>query len=309
MKKKIETWLLGFIDAIFAVLPYKSPSLKDFFRCRLIAHRGQYDNVRVMENTLEAFSLAVRAGVWGIELDVRFTRDGVPVVFHDEDLLRLFGIDALISDFFFSQLQTRFPSIPSLKEVVDDFRGQIHFMVEIKAMSSELREKHAETLYSTLEGLLPVEDFHLLALDIDIFSFLKIFPPACLIAVGRWNFSAFSREAIHKPWAGVAGHYLFVRDRHIRRHHEIGQGIGTGQINSLRCLYREIGRGVDWIFIDRPLELIRSLEKRHIVFEKNNLVFSRSQRSMESIGRRILPTCQPFHKDIPGDRVSKDILG
>jgi glycerophosphoryl diester phosphodiesterase len=52
----------------------------------IIAHRG--DSAHAPENTLEAARLgrAKRADAW--ELDVQLTRDGIPVVLHDESLLR-----------------------------------------------------------------------------------------------------------------------------------------------------------------------------------------------------------------------------
>jgi glycerophosphoryl diester phosphodiesterase len=52
----------------------------------IIAHRGA--SVVAPENTLAAFALAMESGADGIELDVRLSRDGVPVVIHDETLRR-----------------------------------------------------------------------------------------------------------------------------------------------------------------------------------------------------------------------------
>jgi glycerophosphoryl diester phosphodiesterase len=48
---------------------------------RVVAHRGASAAER--ENTVAAFALAVRIGADGIELDVRRTADGAPVVHHD----------------------------------------------------------------------------------------------------------------------------------------------------------------------------------------------------------------------------------
>ncbi|MBC7780275.1 MAG: glycerophosphodiester phosphodiesterase [Proteobacteria bacterium] len=48
----------------------------------VFAHRGHH--VVFPENTLQAFDAAVRVGADGIETDVRMSRDGVPVLFHDE---------------------------------------------------------------------------------------------------------------------------------------------------------------------------------------------------------------------------------
>jgi glycerophosphoryl diester phosphodiesterase len=52
----------------------------------VIAHRGASGSAP--ENTLPAFELAVRQGADAIELDVRVTRDGIPVVLHDATLDR-----------------------------------------------------------------------------------------------------------------------------------------------------------------------------------------------------------------------------
>jgi len=48
----------------------------------VIAHRGA--SLIAPENTLAAFALAMESGADGIELDVRLSRDGVPVVIHEE---------------------------------------------------------------------------------------------------------------------------------------------------------------------------------------------------------------------------------
>ena len=64
---------------------------RDWYRARvarplILAHRG--DSFRAPENTLEAARLGHEAGADGWELDVQLTRDGVPIVLHDESLLR-----------------------------------------------------------------------------------------------------------------------------------------------------------------------------------------------------------------------------
>ena len=52
----------------------------------IIAHRG--DLSTAPENTLPAFQRALAAGADGVELDVRLTRDGQLIVFHDRHLER-----------------------------------------------------------------------------------------------------------------------------------------------------------------------------------------------------------------------------
>jgi glycerophosphoryl diester phosphodiesterase len=50
----------------------------------VIAHRGASDEAP--ENTIAAFRKAHEAGADGVECDVVFTRDDVPVIIHDDDL-------------------------------------------------------------------------------------------------------------------------------------------------------------------------------------------------------------------------------
>ena len=52
----------------------------------VVAHRG--DSFHAPENTLEAARLAWQTGAAAWELDVQLTRDGVPVLLHDQSLLR-----------------------------------------------------------------------------------------------------------------------------------------------------------------------------------------------------------------------------
>lgn len=56
-----------------------------------VAHRG--DPYRVRENTLPSIRSALERGADAVEVDVRVTRDGVPVLLHDATLKRLWGHD------------------------------------------------------------------------------------------------------------------------------------------------------------------------------------------------------------------------
>jgi glycerophosphoryl diester phosphodiesterase len=63
-------------------LPHKPPF-------EIIAHRGGARNVDflpVSENTTDMLKMAARLGATGVEIDVRLTKDGVPVIFHDSFL-------------------------------------------------------------------------------------------------------------------------------------------------------------------------------------------------------------------------------
>jgi glycerophosphoryl diester phosphodiesterase len=74
----------------------------------LIAHRGGTD--RFPELTIEAAQFSLTLGADYVELDIRFTKDEVPVIAHDEDCLRLFGIATKVSEMRAEQfLALRYP--------------------------------------------------------------------------------------------------------------------------------------------------------------------------------------------------------
>ncbi|MDO4572863.1 MAG: glycerophosphodiester phosphodiesterase [Clostridia bacterium] len=71
---------------------------------KCIAHRGF--SSRYPENTMPAFEKAAEIGADGAEFDVQLTKDGVPVIFHDESLKRITGCDALVSELRLEELRT-----------------------------------------------------------------------------------------------------------------------------------------------------------------------------------------------------------
>lgn len=118
------------------------------------AHRGLYDNENgVPENSLAAFRAAMEAGV-GVELDVRLTKDGRIVVFHDNTLDRLCGVSGRVEDCTLYELkQLRLlgtdEAIPLFTDVWSLLaEGRVPAIVEIKAgvRSTELCEKLVERL-------------------------------------------------------------------------------------------------------------------------------------------------------------------
>ena len=64
---------------------------------RPIAHRGLHDRGRgIIENTASAFAAAIEKG-YAIECDVQLSRDGIPMIFHDDDLDRLTGVEGPVN--------------------------------------------------------------------------------------------------------------------------------------------------------------------------------------------------------------------
>lgn len=97
----------------------------------IIAHRGA--NRFATENTLPAFKKAIDLGCDGVELDVRLTRDNRVVVFHDDKLLRLFGIDEMVSELSYEKLRRLTDEkVPLLYDVLNVIKGMRFINIELK---------------------------------------------------------------------------------------------------------------------------------------------------------------------------------
>ncbi|XP_021952266.1 lysophospholipase D GDPD1 [Folsomia candida] len=79
------------------------------FTAAHISHRG--GSAEGYENTIRAFRNAIDKGTDMLELDVRLTKDGRVVVFHDADLSRMTGKNVKISDLEYSQLPILCPAV------------------------------------------------------------------------------------------------------------------------------------------------------------------------------------------------------
>lgn len=121
---------------LFLIAPSRESGRFSQFLGRTYAHRGLYrENQSITENTLEAFDKAAGLG-YGIELDIRFTKDKKIVVFHDNTLKRFAGKDVRIDEMEYEELAgISLPGhshIPLFTEVLDCVRGRVPLIVEIK---------------------------------------------------------------------------------------------------------------------------------------------------------------------------------
>jgi glycerophosphoryl diester phosphodiesterase len=199
---------------------------------------------------LPAFQRALEVGAWAIELDVRFTKDGVPVINHDPDLGRLHRSDGRIEDLKFAEVQSRAPMVPTLETVL---ALPAHFMIELKIAATD---EQVQTLAQRLAHLSPKENYHILSLRGDFFREHSALPPEAWILVGELNMTGTYREARDRNFGGVAGHYVTLTRNLIERLHSDKLVAGTGFAPSKNIFRREWNQGVDWVFTNRIADLV-----------------------------------------------------
>jgi glycerophosphoryl diester phosphodiesterase len=132
---------------------------------QFVAHRGYA--ARYPENTLEAIEAAIAAGALFVEMDIQFSKDGIPVVYHDDTLSRTSGIPGSLFDHTASELlllpahepkrfgpQFNGVKIPSGEALVALIARHpaVHFYVELKEES--IHRFTADFCLRTLANLL-----------------------------------------------------------------------------------------------------------------------------------------------------------
>lgn len=151
---------------LFAIMPSltKNKTLNGIITTDF-AHRGLHAIEKgIAENSLSAFSLAVENG-FGIELDVRLTKDNRLVVFHDNDTTRICGVDGKINKMTIDEikklrLSNTSDTIPLLSEVLSLVDGKVPLLIEIKTENNtKAIMEQCFKLLDDYKGVFVVESF------------------------------------------------------------------------------------------------------------------------------------------------------
>jgi len=232
----------------------------------ILAHRGASPaGSDVVENTLEAFGLALDLGADGVELDARPTADGVLVVHHDATWSpRLPGVgDRAGRPIAATDSAHRPPVVPTLAEVLDRCagRGSSRPLVNIE-LKADPGPAAATTTARALVDLLQrragrdrvvVSSFDVTLLDAvrDLLGRDPGRPPLAWLttspvdAAAARGLVARGLSAIH-PVVGVVDEAL------VRVAHDVGLGVGVWTVNDPADLRRMTALGVDVVITDRP---------------------------------------------------------
>ena len=154
--------LVGVAVYLFMIKPGPRRDLRAYGT--KFAHRGLWDE-QSPENSLAAMKKAVEAG-YGIEFDIHLTRDGQVVVFHDDTLIRMCGVEGRVEDKTYAELcemrlldsDQKIPLLTELLEVVD---GRVPLLVELKGESGNTSLcPVADAILSAYKGPYIIESFN-----------------------------------------------------------------------------------------------------------------------------------------------------
>lgn len=137
----------------------------NFLKTNLIAHRGYHSKeLGIPENSMKAFKRAIDNN-YIIELDAHLLKDGNVVVFHDDNLKRLTGIDKLIKNTTYDEIKklkiyNTDQTIPLLTDVLKLVNCKVPLLIEIKYdVKTGLLEKKLIEILQNYRGLYAFQSF------------------------------------------------------------------------------------------------------------------------------------------------------
>jgi len=105
----------------------------------IFGHRGAGSHEP--ENTLRAIRWALRNGADGVEVDVRITKDGIPVLIHDESVDRTTNGSGIVKDFLLRDLKRldagKGEEIPTLKEAIEVIKHRGKLLLHVKTLEAK----------------------------------------------------------------------------------------------------------------------------------------------------------------------------
>ena len=231
------------------------------------AHRG--GSIEAPENTLESFKYAIDLGSAYIETDVQLSADGIPFIFHDNDLSRLLGKDIIFNSLHSNEInQLRlFESyqIPTLEEALKKFPGA-YFQIDVKT---------DEVALPTMQVIQDLGAFNRVCIASFSSKRLKLvkknFPETCLsmgpmeiLKLLLSSFGLYNKKVQGDCLQIPIYHYgiKLVTKRFVKFVQSLGLKIHVWTINDENTMQKLINIGVDGIITDRP-KLLKDVLSRN----------------------------------------------
>jgi glycerophosphoryl diester phosphodiesterase len=244
----------------------------------IIGHRGA--SAVAPENTLASFRRAIEEGADGIEFDVQLSRDGVPVIIHDNTLRRTGLRPERVVELSAQELQTvdagswfssigeyRGEKIPTLQQLLEDFSNNSALLyLELKCNASEIPEIVSATAdllekYSIGDRTI-VECFDLPAIE----AMKQRAPDIKTAALFEPRFSnpsnlLFGQSLVARAVASganeIALHHSLAKKRTIQAARDVGLSVVVWTVDDPRWIQRSQDHGVECLITNDPALMLR----------------------------------------------------
>jgi glycerophosphoryl diester phosphodiesterase len=230
----------------------------------IIGHRGA--SAVAPENTMTAFREAIAAGSDGIEFDVRLSRDGVPVIIHDNSLRRTTGLPHRIADLTWPELEALNVEVPGLEQLFTLFETNNSMLfLEMKCDSPSEHRPLAEACCKLIDehsfkGRVFIECFDSRALEVvkTIDSGIKT---ATLFHSALSTPSVLLDQRIIDQTtaigaSAVALHHRLARERLVQKAKDAGLHVAVWTVDDPAWIEHARAIGVDALITNDPAAML-----------------------------------------------------
>lgn len=235
----------------------------------MVAHRGASSDHP--ENTLAAFEGAIAAGADAVELDVRLTADGIPVILHDAETGVVTDGSGPLDSMTLAEVKRLWvggEEVPTLDEALSLLSGRVTVDVEVKNLPGEAsfdspREGVVHAVADSLQrvafsGIVLVSSFNWLSIE----RARELLPEA---ETGFLTITGIDPRAA-LVYAKARGHdyvlphveaLLQAGEAFVTEVHEAGLRVGTWTVDEEDRLATLFGWGVDAVASNVPAVAVR----------------------------------------------------
>ncbi|MGB4758769.1 MAG: glycerophosphodiester phosphodiesterase [Candidatus Saccharimonadales bacterium] len=212
-------------------------------QCLVIGHRGTD-----LGNSKDAFSKAINMGVDAIEMDVRVTKDGVPVIAHDEDIKNF-----PVKSTSLRQLRTVEPNLLTLAEALEHCSGT-PLIIEIKP------HVDVRPIFTVLKSLpeSKLQQYKIASFDPRVLKkFLKEMPELPRFVLEKWSGVHAGYKCRRAKTTNVIMAKRGLWGFYIRAVTKRGYTLYTYTLDNPKKANRWIRAGLSGIITDHPERFIR----------------------------------------------------
>lgn len=220
----------------------------------IIGHRGA--SAVALENTMPAFEAAIAAGADGIEFDVHLSRDGQPVIIHDETLQRTHGLRRRVADLTVDEL--REVGVPSLRQFFELMvQNEMLLCLEIKGSSAKLADECCRVVseFSFADRVI-VECF-----DLEVIRNIKTLKTAALFDTRIYTNQRLIDRGLEVGASVLALHHRLAKPALVEKAKDAGFEIIVWTVDSPAWVAQARSLGIKALITNDPAMMIEASDR------------------------------------------------
>ena len=223
----------------------------------IIGHRGA--SAVAPENSIAAFEAAIAAGADGIEFDVRLSRDGVPVIIHDDTLQRTHGLRGRVVDSSANELGS--VGVPSLRDLFELMsQNDLILYLEIKGSSAALAERCCELVSEfSYEDRVIVECF-----DLNVIKNIRTLKTAALFEPRIYTDQRVIDRTLEARASVLALHHRLAKSTLVEKAKLAGLRVVVWTVDDPAWIARAQAMGIEALITNDPATMIEASDRLRV---------------------------------------------